>query len=81
MQQIIPPPHPWRSMRKSGSPLSELEQRSIQYPIPRRGEQKLLVLLVDFPDPDRSGLFTQQFWAEGKLIRTKSKACTDKREK
>ncbi len=23
----------------------------------------------------------QQFWAEGKLIRTKSKACTDKREK
>ena len=62
MQQIIPPPHPWRSMRKSGSPLSELEQRSIQYPIPRRGEQKLLVLLVDFPDPDRSGLFTGQTW-------------------
>jgi hypothetical protein len=23
----------------------------------------------------------QQFWAEGKLIRTKSQACTDKREK
>ena len=26
-------------------------------------------------------LLTQQFWAEGKLIRTKSKACTDKHEK
>ncbi len=36
------------------------QQDSIEKPIPRRGQQSLLVLLVDFPD--QAGLFTGQAW-------------------
>ena len=62
MIQTLIPPHPWRPLRDASHPASEPPQRSIQYPLPRIGDQKLLVLLVDFPDPDRGGLFSGQAW-------------------
>ena len=62
MLQTLPPPHPWRPMRDSVHPASEPPQRSIQYPLPRIGDQKLFVIVVDFPDPDRGGLFSGQTW-------------------
>ncbi len=51
----VPPPAP-----QARIPLAPEGPRDISFPIPRRGDQRLLVILVDFPD--QRGQYTGQQW-------------------
>lgn len=61
VQELLGPPHVLGSEQQL-APISQLHQRSFGNPIPQTGDQKLLILLVDFPD--RAGIFTGTSWQQ-----------------
>jgi M6 family metalloprotease-like protein len=54
------PPFPSDSIAVDLTPSSGVGPQAVGNPIPRFGDQKLLIILADFPD--RPGLFTGQAW-------------------